>query len=62
MRAWDEGLDFRVLVEDDPEIASRLDGTALSDAFDLREALRYVDVLFERLAALSSPKEGPVHA
>jgi adenylosuccinate lyase len=62
LRAWDEELDFRTLVEADPDIASRLDREALAGAFDLRAALRSVDVLFERLAALSASKEDPVHA
>ena len=62
LRAWDEELGFRTLVEADPDIAARLDREALAGAFDLRAALRSVDVLFERLAALSAPKEDPVHA
>ncbi len=62
LRAWDEGVDFRALVEADLEIASRLDPSALDEAFDLREALRHVDVLFERLDALTARKEQPVHA
>ena len=62
LRAWDEELDFRALVEQDGEIASRLDSAALANAFDLDTALRHVDVLFERLAALSTPREEPIHA
>ena len=66
LAAWDEERDFRELVEVDPEIAARLDGDALTEAFDLRDALRHVDVLFERLAALAERtrerKEEAVHA
>jgi adenylosuccinate lyase len=62
LRSWDEELDFRALVETDAEIASHLDPTALADAFDLADALRHVDVLFERLTALSNRKEEAVHA
>jgi adenylosuccinate lyase len=58
MRAWDEGLDFRELVEADPEIAPRLDATV----FDLADALKHVDVIFERLAQLTTQKEEAVHA
>jgi adenylosuccinate lyase len=58
MRAWDEGLDFRELVESDPEIAPRLD-TAV---FDLADALKHVDVIFERLAQLTTQREEAVHA
>jgi adenylosuccinate lyase len=58
MRASDEGLDFRELVESDPEIAPRLDPTV----FDLADALKHVDVLFERLATLTTRREEAVHA
>jgi len=58
MRAWDEGLDFRELVESDPEIAPRLDSTV----FDLADALKHVDVIFERLIPLTTRKEEAVHA
>jgi adenylosuccinate lyase len=58
MRAWDEGVDFRELVESDPEIAPRLDATV----FDLADALKHVDVIFERLAQLTTQKEEAVHA
>ena len=59
-RAWDEERDFRALVEADPEIAERLDPGAVAAAFDLADALRHIDVVFERLAALR-PQEA-VHA
>jgi adenylosuccinate lyase len=59
LRAWDEGLDFRELVETDPEI--ELDPDALADCFDLTEAVRHADVIFERLSALQQ-REEPVHA
>jgi adenylosuccinate lyase len=58
MRAWEEGLDFRELVESDPEIAPRLDPSV----FDLADAVKHVDVLFERLATLTTRREEPVHA
>ena len=59
LRAWDEGLDFRELVEADPEI--ELEPATLADCFDLGEAVRHVDVVFGRLSALQR-KEEPVHA
>jgi adenylosuccinate lyase len=66
LAAWDEERDFRELVGSDPEIRSRLDEDALAEAFDLGAALRHVDVLFERLAALAEKtrerKEEAVHA
>jgi adenylosuccinate lyase len=58
MRAWEEGLDFRELVESDPEIASHLDPSV----FDLADATKHVDVLFERLATLTTRREEAVHA
>jgi adenylosuccinate lyase len=58
MRAWEEGLDFRALVEADPEIAPHID----SSVFDLGDALKHVDAIFERLAELTTRKEEAVHA
>ena len=60
LRAWEEELDFRRLVESDPEITDHLGSEAVANAFDLRAALQHVDVLFERLAALPARGE-PVH-
>jgi adenylosuccinate lyase len=48
MRAWDEGRDFRSLLEDDPEV----DPALLDDAFDLQRSLRNLDVVFEQLDAI----------
>ena len=59
-RAWEEGVDFRSLLEADPDVD--LDARALAEAFDLEEALRHADVLFERLAALRARREETVHA
>jgi adenylosuccinate lyase len=61
MRAWDEDQDFRSLVEADAEITKVLSPAALADAFDLGAYTRHVDVVFERLRALSR-KEEPIHA
>jgi adenylosuccinate lyase len=58
MRAWEEGLDFRTLVEGDPELAAHID----SSVFDLGDALKHVDVIFERLAELTNRKQEAVHA
>jgi adenylosuccinate lyase len=56
MRAWDEGLDFPELVRADAEIAGRVD---LEAVFDLGAYTRHIDVVFERLRALSREQ---VHA
>jgi adenylosuccinate lyase len=54
MRAWDEELDFRALVRDDPDIRVDLD-----TVFDDNAFTKHVDVVFDRLHDLV--KE-PVHA
>jgi adenylosuccinate lyase len=66
LAAWDEERDFHELVSADPEVAGPLDPQALANAFDLDDALRHVDVLFERLSTLAETarerKEEAVHA
>ena len=66
LAAWEQERDFRELLADDPDVGTALDADALAEAFDLADALRHVDVLFERLAALSERiaerKEEAVHA
>ena len=54
MRAWDEGLDFRELVDADPEIAERVD---LEEVFDLAAFTRNADVVFVRLRDLAAERE-----
>jgi adenylosuccinate lyase len=58
MRAWEEESDFADLVRADPEIAGRV---TLDAVFDLESYTKHVDVIFDRLAALTR-KEEPVHA
>jgi len=60
LRAWDEGLDLRELLEQDPDV--KLPPEALDAAFDLDDALKHADVVFDRLSALITRKEEPVHA
>jgi adenylosuccinate lyase len=60
LRAWDEGIRLRDLLEADPDIT--LSPEALDRAFDLEDALKHVDVLFDRLNVLTTRKEEPVHA
>jgi adenylosuccinate lyase len=61
MRAWDEERDFAELVRADPDIAARLDDTALAEVFDLGATIAHLDSTFERVRRLV-PKEEPVHA
>lgn len=48
MRAWDEGLDFRTLLEADDEV----DDVMLDDAFDLRRSLSNLGQIFDQLDAV----------
>jgi adenylosuccinate lyase len=54
MRSWDEGLDFRTLLEADDEV----DDTMLEDAFDLSRSLRNLGRVFEQLDALATAPPG----
>ena len=57
MRAWEEEQDFAELVRGDAEITAALDPKALDEVFDLGAFTRHVDVVFERLRALSRREE-----
>ena len=48
MQAWDDGTDFRSLLEADPDV----DNSLLDDAFDLRRSLSNLGVVFDQLAAI----------
>jgi adenylosuccinate lyase len=48
MTAWDEGRDFRGLLEADPDV----DDAVLDEAFDLDRSLRHLDVVFDQLDAI----------
>jgi adenylosuccinate lyase len=62
MHAWKEGLNFRELVFNDPEISSRVSRQKLEHAFNLDRQLRNVDKIFRRVfgkaAAASTGKNG----
>jgi adenylosuccinate lyase len=60
LRSWEEGKDFRSLIEADPEID--LDASVLGEVFDLDDEIRHIDVLFDRLAVLRARREEAVHA
>jgi adenylosuccinate lyase len=49
LRSWDEGLDFRTLVTEDPDISRVLDAGSIDRAFDLEALLKNVDRIFERV-------------
>jgi adenylosuccinate lyase len=58
LRAWDEGLDFRVLVGADDELAGRVD---LDRVFALEAYTAHVDTVFERLRALRASQTAALH-
>ncbi|WP_056947223.1 adenylosuccinate lyase [Secundilactobacillus odoratitofui] len=48
-RAWDEGLQFRPLVEGNETIMSHLSQADIDDAFDYHYHIRHVDEIFDRI-------------
>jgi adenylosuccinate lyase len=54
MQAWDEGRDFRTLLDADPEIASGIDAGVLDEAFDLQRSLQHIGAIFEQLEAIDA--------
>lgn len=49
MKVWDEGGDYRELIEKDADITSRLSPDEISRVFDLKHYLRNVGKVFERV-------------
>ena len=49
MRAWENGEDFRKLVDADPDITRVLSAAEINAAFDLARHLRNVDAIFARV-------------
>ena len=56
LRAADEGVSFRAVVEADPAVTAALSGVAIEGCFDDRAALRHVDTIIARLEALDAPR------
>jgi adenylosuccinate lyase len=51
MDAWTNDLNFRTLIEQDPEINKLLSGDKIAAAFDVRRQLTNIDEVFERVLA-----------
>ncbi len=49
MRAWKEGIDFRVLLERDPVVQKHCPKDVLDECFDLKNHFRHVDEIFKRV-------------
>lgn len=58
MRSWDEGQDFRELLQADPEALEWLSGAELETLFDYRYYTRYVDDTFRRIGLLPAAAAG----
>lgn len=51
-QAWDEGKDFRTLIENNPKVTAVLTPEDIADAFDYHYHLRHVDEVFACLGLL----------
>lgn len=49
LKSWDESLDFRELVRQDPDISAALTADKIDRAFDVRNYLKNVDRIFDRV-------------
>jgi adenylosuccinate lyase len=58
MRAWQENLNFRELILNDPEIGAQVPREKLEHAFDLQRQLRNVDKIFKRVFGATRPAPG----
>jgi adenylosuccinate lyase len=58
MHAWQENLNFRELILNDPEIGARVPRNKLEHAFDLQRQLRNVDKIFKRVFGATRPASG----
>lgn len=49
MEAWERGVHFRELIENEPRITSLLTKEEIDDCFDYRHHLKHVDTIFQRI-------------
>lgn len=49
MRVWDEGENFKRLILEDPDISQHLSPDEIEKVFSLKEKLKYVSTVFERV-------------
>ena len=52
MRAWEEELDFRELIRQDPAVQARVDSRVLEKCFDVSHHLKNVDFILRRAGVL----------
>ena len=53
MKVWDEGGEYRELIEKDADVISRLSPEEIARVFDLKHYLRNVEKVFERVFGVS---------
>jgi adenylosuccinate lyase len=51
MKAWEEGVEFRELVQADPDIRANLSEAEIAQLFNLEHPFRHVDAIFQRVFA-----------
>ena len=49
MKVWEEGIDFRGLIKQDKAIIENLSEEELDECFDLKQYLKHIDEIFERV-------------
>jgi adenylosuccinate lyase len=59
MRVWDEGGDFRSMVEADADIRKHLSADEIARVFSLGTYLRNVDAIYRRVFGVSPEEEAP---
>ncbi len=56
MRAWEEGADFKALLQEDPEVARHLTPADIENCFDLGYHLRHLDAIYARIGLASDAR------
>ena len=49
MKAWEDGKDFKEVLLSDAELCEHLPGVEIERCFDVKNALRWVDAIFDRV-------------
>lgn len=55
MNAWENGLEFKLVLLSDPELLGFLSKEEIESSFDLRHALRWTDTVFRRVFGDDAP-------
>ncbi|MBI5017171.1 MAG: adenylosuccinate lyase [Deltaproteobacteria bacterium] len=49
MKVWEQGLDYKALLQADPDVSRHLSAGEIDDAFDMGYHLKHVDTIFRRV-------------